>query len=144
MERHSFDTRKLGEITVFFAVNSINDSSSVILKKILLLKNFIRTELPESIVILSNITDRSSIGIARMKISNFNKHLNSLKMNIIDNCNISSEHINDSGLHLNRHGKGTLAMNFIKKLRELRRKKFNRNWQQSGQSLVWLGVSYMF
>ena len=27
-------------------------------------------------------------------------------------------------------------MNLIKKLRELRRRKFNRNWQQSGQSLA--------
>ena len=42
--------------------------------------------------------------------------------------------MNGSGLHLNRHGKGKLAMNLIKNLRELRRKNFNRNWQQSGKS----------
>ena len=116
--------------------NSINDSSSVILNKLLSLKNFIHTELPESNVILSNIIDRSDNGIARLKILNFNKHLNSLKIDTIDNGNISSEHLNGSGLHLNRHGKGKLAMNLIKKLRELRRRKFNRNWQQSGQSLA--------
>ena len=57
-------------------------------------------------------------------------------MDTIDNGNISSEHLNGSGLHLNRHGKGKLAMNLIKKLRELRRRKFNKNWQQSGQSLA--------
>ena len=96
--------------------NSINDSSSVILNNLLSLKNFIHTELPESNVILSNIIDRSDNGIARLKISNFNKYLNSLKINIIDNGNISSQHLNDSGLHLNRHGKGKLAMNLIKKL----------------------------
>ena len=107
--------------------NSINDSSSVILNKLLSLKNFIHTELPESNVILSNIIDRSDNGIARLKILNFNKHLNSLKIDTIDNGNISSEHLNGSGLHLNRHGKGKLAMNLIKKLRELRRRKFNRN-----------------
>ena len=107
--------------------NSINDSSSVILNKLLSLKNFIHTELPESNVILSNIIDRSDNGIARLKISNFNKHLSSLKIDTIDNSNISSEHLNGSGLHLNRHGKGKLAMNLIKKLRELRRRKFNRN-----------------
>ena len=56
-------------------------------------------------------------------MSNFNKHLNSLKINIIDNSNISSEHLNGSGLHLNRHGKGKLAMNLTKKPGELRRKK---------------------
>ena len=116
--------------------NSINDSSSVILNKLLSLKNFIHTELPESNVILSNIIDRSDNGIARLKILNFSKHLNSLKIDTIGNGNISSEHLNGSGLNLNRHGKGKLAMNLIKKLWELRRRKFNRNWEQSGQSLA--------
>ena len=78
--------------------------------------------MPESNVILSNIIDRSDNGIARLKISNFNKHLSSLKIDTIDNSNISSEHLNGSGLHLNRHGKGKLE-----KLRELRRRKLNRN-----------------
>ena len=96
--------------------NSINNSSSVILNKLLSLKNFIHTELPESNVILSN-----------SKVKNFNKHLNSVKIDTIGNGNISSEHLNGSGLHLNRLGKGKLAMNLIKKLRELRRKNFNRN-----------------
>ena len=98
--------------------NSINDSSSVILNKLLSLKNFIHTELPESNVILSNIIDRSDNGIARLKISNFNKHLNSLKIDTKDNSNISLEHLNGSGLHLNRYGKGNLVMNLIKKVRE--------------------------
>ena len=51
----------------------------------------------------------------------------SLKIDTIGNSNISSKHLNDSGLHLNKHGKGKLAMNLIKKLRELLRRKFNRN-----------------
>ena len=76
-------------------------------------------------------------GIARLQIPNFSKHLDSLKKdNVTDNNIISSEHLNGSGLHLNRHGKGKLVMNLIKKLRELRRKNSNRNCQQSGQSLV--------
>ena len=106
--------------------NSINDSSSVILNKLLSLKNFIHTEFSESNVILFIIIDRSGNVTARLKISNFKKHLNFLKIDTIDNGNISSEHLNGSGLHLNRHGKGKLAMNLIKKLRELRRRKFNR------------------
>ena len=48
-------------------------------------------------------------------------------MNTIDNGSISSEHLNGSGLQLNRHGKSKLAMNLIKKLRELRRRNFNGN-----------------
>ena len=58
------------------------------------------------------------MSIARLKILNLNKHLHSLKIDAIDNGNISSEHLN---------GKGKLAMNLIKKLRELRRKKFKKN-----------------
>ena len=85
--------------------NSISDSSSVIINKLLSLKSFIYTELPESNVILSNKLDRLDNGIARLKKSNFNKHLNSLKMDIIDNGNIPSENLNGSSLHLNRHGK---------------------------------------
>ena len=112
----------------FGANNSINDSSSVILNKLLSVKNFIHTELPESNVILSNIIERSDNSIARLKMLNFNKHLNSLKIDtIIDNGNISSEYLNGSGLHLNRHGNVKLAMNLIKKLREFRSRKFNRN-----------------
>ena len=55
--------------------NSINDSSTVILNKLLSLKNFIHTELPESTVILSNIIDRSDNSVARLRISDFNKTL---------------------------------------------------------------------
>ena len=73
-----------------------------------MLKRIIHTELPESNAIFSNIIDRSNNDIRRLKISNsdLNKHLNSLKMDIIDNSNIS-------GLHLNRYGKGKLATNSI-------------------------------
>ena len=85
--------------------NTINDSSSVILNELLLLKKFIHTELSELNVILSNIIDRLDNSIARLKISNFNKHLNSLKVDTLDNDPISSEHLNGSGLHLNRQGR---------------------------------------
>ena len=51
--------------------NSINGLSSVILNKLLLLKNCIHTELLESNVILSYIKERLDNGIARLKKSNF-------------------------------------------------------------------------
>ena len=102
-------------------------SSSVILNKLLSLTNLINTLLPKSNVILSNKTDRMGNGIAGLKISNFNKHLNSLKIDTIDNGNISSEYLKGSSLHLNRHGMGKLAMNLIEKFGELTRKTFNRN-----------------
>ena len=55
------------------------------------------------------------------KTSNFNKHLNFLKMNIISNVNISSEHLNGSALYLNKDGKSKLAINLIKKVQKLRK-----------------------
>ena len=76
-------------------------------------------------------------GIARLKISNYNKHLNSLKIDTIDNSNISSEHLNGSGLELNRHGKGKFAMNLLRNSENwVEIFLINRNWQQSGQSLA--------
>ena len=93
--------------------------------------------MPESNVILSNIIDGSDNGIARLKMSNSNKHLNSLKTDTINNSNITLEHLNGSFLHLSRYRKGKLALNLIRKPGELRRRKLNRNWQQSGQSLAW-------
>ena len=92
--------------------NSVNDLSSVILNKLLSLKkNFIHTEFPDSSVILSNVIDRSDNSIVRLKISNFNKHFNSLKIDTIDSGNISLEHLSGSGLRLNRHGNGKFVMN---------------------------------
>ena len=123
--------------------NLINDLSSVVLNKLLSRKKFIHTELPESNAVLWNIIDRSDNGTARLQILNFNKHLDSPKIDTIDNGNISSQHLNGSGLHLNRHGKGKLAINLIKKLRELHRRKFNRNSEQCGQSLMIVKESRM-
>ena len=73
--------------------NSVNDSSGVILNKLVSLKNFIHTEFPESSVVLSNTKGRLDNGIARLKISNFNKHLNSLKIDTIGNGNIIRQSI---------------------------------------------------
>ena len=89
-----------------------------------------------------NIIDRSDNGIARLKISNFNKHLKSLRIDIIDNGDISSEHLNGSSLHLNRHGKGKLAMNLIKKLRELGKK--NLIEIDNKVDRLWLGLDTIF
>ena len=120
----------------------INDSSRAILNKLLSLKNFIHTELPESNVILSNIIDRPDSSIARLKISNFNRHFSCLKIDTIDNDNILSEHLNGSSLHLNRHGKGKLDMNLIKKLRELRKKTLIEI--DNKVDSLWLSLSTMF
>ena len=101
------------------ANNSVNDSSNVILNKLLSLKNVIETELPESTVILSNIINRK-IGQWYSMVKNIKLQQTpySLKIDTIDNGNISSEHLNGSRPHLDRHGKRKLVMNLIKKLQQ--------------------------
>ena len=107
--------------------NCIDETSRNIFNKLLSLKHFIQTELPNTKIIFSNVMDRSDNSIARLTLSNLNRHINSLNMDIIDNSNITSEHLNASGLHLNSHGRGKFAMNMIKKLRSFRRKHSNRH-----------------
>ena len=51
------------------------------------MKKIIHTELPKFNVIFSNIISRSNNSIAMLKISNFNKHLNYLKMDVFNNSN---------------------------------------------------------
>ena len=106
--------------------NSINDSSRTILKKLLSLKSFVHSELPGSNVIFSKIIDNIRQWYSMVENIKL-KYLNSPKMDIIDNSNISSEQLNGFDLHLNRHGKSKLHMNLIKRLRELHRKNYNRN-----------------
>ena len=77
-----------------------------------------------------------------LKISNFNKHLNFLKIDTIGNGNILSEHLNGSGLHLNRHGKGKLLINLIKKLRELRKESLIEI--DNKVDSLWFGLNTMF
>ena len=44
-----------------------------------------------------------------------NEHLSVLKLDIVDNSNINVTGLNRGGLHLNKTGKGKLAVNFILK-----------------------------
>ena len=47
-----------------------------------------------------------------LTVSQFNNHLKSLQLDIIDNSNINSQGLDSSGLHLNNIGTSKLAMNF--------------------------------
>ena len=86
-----------------------------LLWKVKTLKHFIQTALPESTVIFPNIVDSWSNCTARLKISNLNKYLNSLDMDIVGNRNVWTGHLTSSRFHLSRHEKGSLAMNLTKR-----------------------------
>ena len=93
--------------------NSMNENSRTILHKILSLKRFIESELPDAKVIISSIINRSDEGKAKLTVINLNEHLASLELNVIDNTNIDSSCLTSRGLHLNETGSGRLAVNFI-------------------------------
>ena len=62
-------------------------------------------------------------------VNKVNEHLCPLQSNIVDNSNINVTGLNRGGLHLNKTGTGKLAVNFIKKIKSLK-----RQWQVTGSS----------
>ena len=86
------------------------------------LKHFIERELSDCNVIISNITKRIDDGKASLTVMNTNEHLKPLEIELIDNGNIGDDCLLEGGLHLNSKGSGKLAMNFIKKIKKLKKK----------------------
>ena len=81
--------------------NIVNESSKVVLCKLLDLKNSIENTLPESNFVISNLITRTDNGTASLTVIKTNEHLHGLQMDIIDNGNITSNELNKGGLHLN-------------------------------------------
>ena len=71
--------------------NCVNKSSRVVLHKILNLKTFIQNSLPQCKVIISNVINRTDDGNASLTVENLYNHLNSLKLDIVDNSTIGKE-----------------------------------------------------
>ena len=107
--------------------NTVNDTSRIVLDKILSLKAFVEKALPDCNVCISNLTLRTDNAKASLTVNNVNQHLSTLQLEIIDNSNISNAGLSRGGLHLNSQGLGKLAINFIKKI-----KSFKRSWQVVG------------
>ena len=53
-------------------------------------------------MIVSRRTIRTDNGKAALTLSNFNKHLEQLEVDFIDNVNIKELHLGKKGLHLNK------------------------------------------
>ena len=89
--------------------------------KILNLKTFIQNSLPQCKVIISNVIKRTDYGNASLTVENLNNHLNLLKLDIVDNIIIGKECLCKKDLHLIKGGTDQLTINFINKIRSLRR-----------------------
>jgi len=102
--------------------SSVGENSGVILNKLLLLKSYIEKELPGCKVFLSNVIQRTDDTSFQTVINDLNNLLDSLNLEIIDNSNIKAQHLEKKGLHLNHHGAGRLALNFMKVLKKINSK----------------------
>ena len=85
---------------------------------LLMLRTNISKQLPNFRIVLSKPTIRHDHGKANLTIRNYNKHLENLELECIDNNNINAEHLGQKGLHLNPKGKSRLTFNFLKQLQK--------------------------
>ena len=82
-----------------------------------MLKNQIKSSLPNCSILLSNIVERFDNAKAALTIKNLNEHLSDLALDVIENYNIDRDCLAKKGLHLNKKGLGRLAINFLTSLR---------------------------
>ena len=101
--------------------NTVNDTSRIVLDKLLYLKAFFEKSLPDCNVWISYLTLRTDNAKASLTVNNVNQNLSTLQLDIIDNSNISNAGLSRGGLHLNSQGLDKLPINFIKKFKSFKR-----------------------
>ena len=98
--------------------NGESCTSREILDKLLKLKIFISEKCPQYQTIFSTPAIQSDKAKANLTVKQLTKHLLQLKIDVVDNRNITDRCIGRKGLHLNISGTTQLAknlLNFIKK-----------------------------
>ena len=102
---------------------STNDSpvksSGEILDELLALKHFVERELPTCTVIISQPIMRFDDGKANLTIRKLISKLEELKIQVMNNSNITYDHLSRKGLHMNARGSGRVAMNIISLMKRL-------------------------
>ena len=88
-------------------------------EKILSVKRLVNKLSPRTEIIISSLTTRTDRMELHQKAKEVNNILFSHNLNIVDNSNVNSHHLNTSKLHLNKSGDATLAYNFRMKIRSL-------------------------
>ena len=99
--------------------NWVSETSRDILNEILSLRNLIEKLCPTCKIIVSNLIYRSDNRKASLTVKNVNDHQDALNTDVVDNRNVGGNYLSNSGLHLNSTGYGKLAINFIKRMRNL-------------------------
>ena len=99
--------------------NCVRDTARDITEKLENLKLFVQNQTQDCKIIFSSLIKRSDNAYAQLTVNSVNEQLKHLGTDIMDNNNIDWIHLGRKGHHLTPHGTGKLAMNIIKKLKNL-------------------------
>ena len=103
--------------------NVVHYKGIEIVDRLLELKSFIVEQLPTAHIVISHPITRTDSKHLAMKIVDIQSHLRKLQIDMIENENINSNHLNSRGLHLNGKGVLQFAKNSIEGIRKLRYEK---------------------
>ena len=100
--------------------DAVNKGPKQIIIELIKLKEHVENILPGCNVTLSCPTKRidKENPQAQKTVFDLRKHLINMKIPIILNENVVDVHIGEHGLHLNAHGLGRLAVNYITYMRK--------------------------
>ena len=106
------------KIILLIGTNDLqNKSVADILKGLKSLLDMIQSSIPNCKVVVSEIIRREDRKSLNGKLSEFNRALKTMNVDILRQQNITSQHLGRKGLHLNFEGNIQLAKNIIDKLR---------------------------
>jgi len=98
--------------------NAPHMASNKVIDELLKMKHRVERTLPSTKVVISSLITRSDDGKANLTIKKVNRHLNQLKINVMDNENITHQDLGKKGLHLSKFGKVKFERNLINKMSE--------------------------
>ena len=110
--------KKPDKIVLVIGTNDmVNEKLPDILKSLKSLIDQILEALPDCDVVVSEVIVRSDNASLNGKITNFNKALKTMNVDILRQQNITKNHLGKRGLHLNFSGNLQFARNLIEKIR---------------------------
>ena len=112
--------RKPDHVILHVGTNDVSHYEvTEIVDKLLKLKSFFAEQLPITHIVISHPITRIDSKHLAMKIGDIQSHLRKLQIDMIENGNINSNHLNSRGLHLNRKVILQFAKNLIEGIRKL-------------------------
>ena len=112
--------KKPAALVLHVGTNNLSHVTSFqIYDKLLNLVHFIKENNPNCHAVLSSPIDRLDDGKAALTTKRLNSLLSEYSLDIIDNSSIGHSFLGIHGLHLNEHGVGKLALNFVKRIRSI-------------------------